>query len=142
MLQLGSAIKLSTSDYEIKLLEERLLKLSRGAAILKVRRLGIANLLLQVFSCGFLTMWVIHAPIQYIYDELLLIKVGGASNKEMKTKNSLNAVKAALEEGIVPGKLLEFHLVHWSIPVGLRISHFFTLVMDYYHKCCKSTALQ
>ncbi|KAH9690436.1 Chaperonin [Citrus sinensis] len=63
--QLGSAIKLSTLDYEIKLLEEWLRKLSRGA-------------------------------------------------------NSLNAAKAAIEEGIVPGVGVVCFLIHLIKPIFRR----------------------
>ncbi|XP_024958219.1 chaperonin CPN60-1, mitochondrial-like isoform X2 [Citrus sinensis] len=62
--QLRSAIKASTSDYEIKLLEERLLNLSCGA---------------------------------------LIVKVTGGSTKNKRIVNALNAVKAAMEGGIIPG---------------------------------------
>ncbi|KAL9461942.1 hypothetical protein AB3S75_000016 [Citrus x aurantiifolia] len=67
--QLRSAIKLSTSDYERKLLEERLMKLSAKVATLKV---------------------------------------GGATRTEVHKRSkrvhiALNAVKAAVEEGILPG---------------------------------------
>lgn len=62
--QLRSAIKASTSDYEIKLLEERLLNLSCGA---------------------------------------LIVKVTGGSTKNKRIVNALNAVKAAMEDGIIPG---------------------------------------
>ncbi|KAH9668608.1 60 kDa chaperonin [Citrus sinensis] len=61
--QLRSAIKASTSDYEIKLLEERLLNLSCGA---------------------------------------LIVKVTGGSTKNKRIVNALNAVKAAMEGGIIP----------------------------------------
>lgn len=67
--QLSDAIEMSTSDYEIKLLEERLQMLSSRVAILKV---------------------------------------GGATTAESRKKrkratNALNAAKAAMEEGIIPG---------------------------------------
>lgn len=62
--QLRSAIKSSTSDYEIKLLEERIRNLSCGA---------------------------------------LIVKVTGGSTKNKRIVNALNAAKAAMEDGILPG---------------------------------------
>ncbi|KAH9668610.1 60 kDa chaperonin [Citrus sinensis] len=71
--QLRSAIKASTSDYEIKLLEERLLNLSCGALIVKVQ-------------------W---------FRTFTFASVSFTKNKRIV--NALNAVKAAMEGGIIPG---------------------------------------
>ncbi|KAF8388334.1 hypothetical protein HHK36_027000 [Tetracentron sinense] len=81
--QLRSAIESSTSDYDKEKLQERLAKLSGGVAVLKVHTL-------------------LDDPILYFRS------IGGASEIEVSEKkdrvtDALNATKAAVEEGIVPG---------------------------------------
>lgn len=97
----------TTSDYEKEKLNERLAKLSDGVAVLKVRRQ--AQGWLWVFRGFFFPVFFCLAATQWVTISLsLLFKVGGTSDVEVNEKkdrvtDALNATRAAVEEGIVPG---------------------------------------
>lgn len=93
-------VEASTSDYDKEKLQERLAKLSGGVAVLKVMYTSCehqTNRLLMHYQ--FITnVEITHMGFQ----------IGGASETEVSEKkdrvtDALNATKAAVEEGIVPG---------------------------------------
>jgi chaperonin GroEL len=100
--QIREVINTATSDYDKQKLQERLVKLSGGVAVLKVCLNLWAFAKVPNSACkGALCLsfwWVAHVVLQ----------IGGASEIEVNEKkdrvtDALNATKAAVEEGIVPG---------------------------------------
>ncbi|KAG6436936.1 hypothetical protein SASPL_101842 [Salvia splendens] len=76
--QIRSAVELSTSDYDKEKLQERLAKLSGGVAVLKV------------------TFCSLESPVLEEPAKQKLVR-------RKRVTDALNATKAAVEEGIVPG---------------------------------------
>ena len=110
--QIRSAIENSTSDYDKEKLQERLAKLSGGVAVLKVCLFEFTLLAIRILSgtssYGFVMI--------KLTSETSLLQIGGASEAEVGEKkdrvtDALNATKAAVEEGIVPGRLLALAVV-------------------------------
>lgn len=100
--QIRSAIENSTSDYDKEKLQERLAKLSGGVAVLKV-------CLLYFILVVNIHTYITSVMLKVTFDTTIL-QIGGASEAEVSEKkdrvtDALNATKAAVEEGIVPGKL-------------------------------------
>lgn len=104
-MQIREAISVATSDYDKEKLQERLAKLSGGVAVLKVRSIS-GDLFTSSPTSRFLPL------LPFLMTELrgnVLFQIGGASEVEVSEKkdrvtDALNATKAAVEEGIVPGE--------------------------------------
>lgn len=123
--QIRSAIELSTSDYDKEKLQERLAKLSGGVAVLKVSCTQRCSIYListyrehNKLSCKFpVLMFLMICDMKALQILFLLpAQIGGASEAEVGEKkdrvtDALNATKAAVEEGIVPGNLLPIFAV-------------------------------
>lgn len=96
--EIAEQLESTTSDYEKEKLNERLAKLSDGVAVLKVH-LRQTVLLSDYLSC---------AVEKQSCDARFPFQVGGTSDVEVNEKkdrvtDALNATRAAVEEGIVPG---------------------------------------
>lgn len=93
--EIAEQLESTTSDYEKEKLNERLAKLSDGVAVLKVSLKQVV-LMSDFWCCRRIKMWS------------LSFQVGGTSDVEVNEKkdrvtDALNATRAAVEEGIVPG---------------------------------------
>ena len=110
MEQIKGEIEETKSDYEREKLEERLAKLSDGVAVLKVPILThdyLVNKSLLFLSSSQLPYFSFNPPVSLSFSRLIL-QVGGSSDIEVSEKkdrvnDALNATRAAVEEGIVPG---------------------------------------
>lgn len=102
IIQLRTAIEKSTATFDKEKAQERLSKLSGGVAVFKVHFIAIhsRDLRCRLLVCAFLFLV-----------SMFLSQVGGASEAEVgerkdRVTDALNATRAAVEEGIVPGKFL------------------------------------
>lgn len=97
-VEIAEQLESTTSDYEKEKLNERLAKLSDGVAVLKVH-FRQTVLLFDYLGC----------PLgRAKFKSHFLLQIGGTSDVEVNEKkdrvtDALNATRAAVEEGIVPG---------------------------------------
>lgn len=102
IIQLRTAVEKSSATFDKEKAQERLSKLSGGVAVFKVH----AILHIHIFKrCRFL---VCHFFFPFL---IFLLQVGGASETEVgerkdRVTDALNATRAAVEEGIIPGNFL------------------------------------
>lgn len=94
--QLRAAVEKSTAMFDKEKAQERLSKLSGGVAVFKVSILYLVNPV---------TVYVLLPTLQVF----IIFQVGGSSEAEVgerkdRVTDALNATRAAVEEGIVPGK--------------------------------------
>lgn len=95
----------TTSDYEKEKLNERLAKLSDGVAVLKVCLKVQTDLVWRLY-CSWTIVIDFHRKITFY--TCAPFQIGGTSDVEVNEKkdrvtDALNATRAAVEEGIVPG---------------------------------------
>lgn len=107
-LQLRESFEISTTMFDKEKAQERLSKLSGGVAVLKV--------------CWIFRNWCGCVPFSSHLQYALKLQIGGASEAEVGEKkdrvtDALNAAKAAVEEGIVPGYITFSSNLHLVFPL-------------------------
>lgn len=96
--QLRAAIEKSTATFDKEKAQERLSKLSGGVAVFKVNILSLLKTVIAYLLLPTLQVFI-------------FFQVGGSSEADVgerkdRVTDALNATRAAVEEGIVPGKFL------------------------------------
>lgn len=104
IMQLRTAVEKSSAMFDKEKAQERLSKLSGGVAVFKVHFL-LHSHVVEIADANFLSV-LFPFP-----DLLFLSQVGGASEAEVgerkdRVTDALNATRAAVEEGIIPGNFL------------------------------------